>query len=77
MAARGRTGKQDRSSPADIFELAGKEGITMTACRPAGVARIGASRVDVVAEGTMIDANRPVKVLRVEGNRVIVREKQA
>lgn len=77
MAARGRTTRQDRSSPPDIFELVGKEGVTTTACRPSGVARIGASRVDVVAEGTMIDANRPVKVLRVEGNRVVVREKQA
>lgn len=77
IGARGRTKRSERSSNASLFELEGREGTTATACRPSGVADIGDQRVDVVAEGTMIDANRPVKVVRVEGNRVVIREREA
>ncbi len=74
LTARGKTAKAERSSDENIFALEGKEGITKTACRPAGVAEIEGRRVDVVAEGMMIEANRPVKVLHIDGNRVVVRE---
>jgi membrane-bound serine protease (ClpP class) len=77
IKARARTTRDERSSDESLFELAGREGATVTACRPAGVADIGGRRVDVVAEGTMIDANRPVKIMRVEGNRVVIRERDA
>jgi len=77
MGARGRTERSERSSDESLFELEGAEGTTASACRPSWVADIGGQRVDVVAEGTMIDANRPVKVVRVEGNRVVIREREA
>ena len=76
IAARDKTERTERSSDEALFALEGKDGTTVTACRPSGVADIGGQRVDVVAEGTMIDANRPVKVVRVEGNRVVVRERE-
>lgn len=77
LAARDKTGKTERSSEEGIFNLEGREGVTRTACRPAGVAEIENKRVDVVAEGMMIEANRPVRVVRIDGNRVVVREKGA
>lgn len=53
-------------------DLGGKEGQALTPLRPAGVAEIDGLRVDVVTEGGFIQANEPIKVVKVEGNRVVV-----
>jgi membrane-bound serine protease (ClpP class) len=71
-----QTTAADRASEKDLSDLAGQEGVTVTYLRPAGVADIGGRRVDVVAEGTFIDVNQPVKVARIDGNRVVVRERK-
>lgn len=55
-------------------ELVGQSGIAHTALRPAGVAVIGGQRVDVVAEGAMIERGDNVRVIAVEGMRVVVRK---
>lgn len=52
----------------------GKTGITLTNLRPAGTARIDGRRVDVVSRGEFIEKDKPVLVIAVEGNRVVVRE---
>ena len=57
----------------ELKPLIGKEGVAQSDLRPAGVALIGGSRLDVVTEGSMIDAGGRVKVIAVEGNRVVVR----
>lgn len=49
------------------------EGVTKTALRPAGKAEFGEHRLDVVAESGMIDSGRPVRVVKVEGSRIVVR----
>ncbi len=54
----------------------GKEGITITTLRPAGMAEIDGRRVDVVADGEMIDENIRIEVTAVRGNRVVVRAKR-
>ena len=54
--------------------LIGKEGRTMTMCRPAGTAEIDGRRRDVVSEGVTIPADAAVRVMEIEGNRVVVRE---
>ena len=74
LPAREKTTLEDRSGEPDLSAYVGRDGVTVTMCRPAGIADIGGKRIDVVAEGMMIDANRPVKVLRVDGNRVVVKE---
>ena len=48
----------------------------MTPLRPAGTATIQGERIDVVSEGSFINANQRVKVVKVEGMRVVVREEQ-
>ena len=53
-------------------ELTGKEGLAHSSLRPAGVAIIEGKRVDVVTRGEMIDAGSPIRVIEVEGNRVVV-----
>lgn len=52
--------------------LVGKHGVTVSPLRPAGFARIDGARVDVVTRGEMLDADCPVVVLDVAGNRVVV-----
>ena len=58
---------------ADLSGLVGREGKALTTLRPAGGAVIGTERVDVVTEGEFIAAGTPVKVIRVDGARVLVR----
>ena len=53
-------------------ELLGKQGTARSTLRPAGTADIDGKRIDVVTRGEMIDAKTPIKVIEVEGNRVVV-----
>jgi membrane-bound serine protease (ClpP class) len=53
--------------------LLGVSGVALTMLRPSGTAKIEGRRVDVIAEGNFIEAGAPLTVVRVEGNRVIVR----
>ena len=54
--------------------LVGKQGTAYSGLRPAGYALIDGQRLDVVAEGGIIDKGQPVVVIKVEGNRVVVRK---
>jgi len=57
----------------DLKRFIGTEGVTRSYLRPAGVADINGERVDVVTEGEMVNRGTRVKVIGVEGNRVVVR----
>lgn len=57
----------------DRPELVGKTGTAFTQLRPAGTALIDGKRVDVVTEGQLIEKGTPVRVVGVEGLRIIVR----
>ena len=62
--------------PADDEEnkaFEGREGVTATALRPIGVAEFDGVRLNVVTEGEFIDRGATVRVIRVEGGRIIVR----
>lgn len=54
-------------------DLVGRDGVAVTDLRPAGLAQIGVERVDVVTEGEYVSQGTPVRVLRSEGYRHIVR----
>ena len=56
------------------LDLLGKEGYALTFLRPAGTAVFDDDRIDVVTEGTFIDRNKKVKIVKVEGSRIVVRE---
>ena len=51
----------------------GKRGTAVSTLRPAGIADIEGERVDVVSDGEFIDAGDPITVVRVDGNRIVVR----
>ncbi len=58
-------------------ELVGQNGVAFTKLRPSGTALINHQRVDVVADGVMIEQGTPITVVAVEGLRVVVRQVSA
>ncbi len=64
--------KDAKSADDTLVILVGKTGITRSPLRPSGFVEIDNRRIDVMTQGEMIDADRPVRVTSVEGNRVIV-----
>ncbi|SHH34557.1 membrane-bound serine protease (ClpP class) [Caloranaerobacter azorensis DSM 13643] len=55
-------------------EYVGKEGIAISLLRPAGIIDIEGNRIDAVSEGSFIEKGAKVKVIKVEGPRVVVRK---
>ncbi len=53
-------------------ELHGKFGTTHTQLAPSGIAMIDNKRVDVITQGEHIEKNEEIKVIKVEGNRIVV-----
>ncbi len=50
----------------------GTAGKAITALRPAGKAQFDNLKADVVTEGDFLDSGTTVKVIRIEGNRIVV-----
>jgi membrane-bound ClpP family serine protease len=67
----------DRADDSDVSDpaagLLGQTGIAMSLLGFAGMARIGGRRVDVVTEGEFIPPGVAIKVVAVDGPRVVVR----
>ena len=57
---------------AKYADLIGKSGMTVTMLRPAGIIEIEGVRLDVVSSGEMIHRNQPVRVIAVQGSRIVV-----
>lgn len=54
-------------------EMVGKEGVTVSELRPAGIALIEERRTDVVTDGEFVAVGQAVRVVEARGNRVVVR----
>lgn len=66
-------GRSFKSNDPGLAGLIGREGEAQSALRPSGIAQIGGQRVDVMAEEGWIEAGGRIKVIAVQGSRVIVR----
>lgn len=55
-----------------IDELVGKEGIVLTTLRPAGTIEIDGKRYDALSLGEFIEKGTKIKVIKVEGGKIIV-----
>lgn len=53
-------------------DLLGREGVAVSFLRPAGKAMFGDQLADVVTEGDLLPKDSRVKVIKIEGNRVVV-----
>ena len=58
---------------ADYAAWSGKEGEAATDLRPAGTVVMEGKKVDVVTSGELVVRGSKVKVVKVEGNRVVVK----
>jgi membrane-bound serine protease (ClpP class) len=61
------------SAPESDWRWTGKRGAAVSPLRPAGIADFEGERVDVVSQGEYIETGAPIVVVRVEGNRIVVR----
>jgi membrane-bound serine protease (ClpP class) len=68
--SQGSTGELGVAKP----ELLNGTGTALTQLRPSGTASINGQRVDVVTEGGLIERGAKLKVVAVEGSRIVVRE---
>jgi len=59
--------------PDERKALLEQSGVTTSDLRPSGTAKIDGRRVDVVSEGQMIEKDTPIRVVAIEGVRVVVR----
>lgn len=70
----GSSGKEKENNiDVEKIMLDGMEGTTLTVLRPSGIAVIEGKRVNVVSDGDFISEGAKVKVVAVEGTRVIVK----
>lgn len=60
------------SAPPTDYQWLGRTGLAHSTLRPAGIADFQGHRVDVVSDGEFIDAGAPIRVLHVDGNRIVV-----
>ncbi|MBB6217928.1 membrane-bound serine protease (ClpP class) [Anaerosolibacter carboniphilus] len=54
--------------------LLGLEGIVVTSLRPAGTIEVDGERIDVVSEGGFIEKNDRVRIVKIEGRRIVVKK---
>ena len=63
------------SSKETLKHLIGIEGKALTDLRPAGTAILNNERIDVVTEGDYVSHDSEIKVIKVEGSKVVVEKK--
>jgi membrane-bound ClpP family serine protease len=58
----------------DMDMFLGKEGVTLSTLRPAGIAEFDGVRLNVVSDGEYIQRNAQVRIDKIEGARIVVKE---
>jgi len=66
--------KHPNANPAVI--PIGTAGIAISDLRPSGIGEFQGQRLNIIADGIYIKRNTPVKIVRIEGNRIFVEEKE-
>ena len=61
------------ASSGSFSGLEGKQGKALTTLRPAGRAEINGTSIDVMSDGDFIEKGQKIKVIKIEGNRIVVR----
>lgn len=56
-----------------VVELVGKQGIAFTDLRPSGAVIVDEQKIDAVSESEFIPKNSKIKIIKVEGSKVVVR----
>jgi Membrane-bound serine protease (ClpP class) len=61
------------SASEDLMVFLGREGVTTTVMRPTGIAEFDGVRLNVMTDGDFMAANTKVKIVSVEGSRIVVK----
>ncbi len=69
-----KDGSDFKASDDQYQKLVGKEGESVTELRPAGIVAIDGARYDVVSDGSLIEKGARVRVIKTNGNRIVVRQ---
>jgi membrane-bound serine protease (ClpP class) len=56
----------------NLEDLIGKEGVVITTLRPSGTIEIDGKRYDAISLGEFIEKNSKIKVIKIEGGKIIV-----
>ena len=64
----------DAAENNDLNYFIGREGTCHTALRPAGIGEFDGVKLNVVSDGEFIAKGKPIRVLSVAGNRIVVAE---
>ena len=67
--------KEELHDKTDMQILVSKKGETLSVLRPAGIGDFDGVRLNIVTEGGFIDKGQPVEIVRVEGSRIVVRQR--
>ena len=60
----------------DLQFFLGKTGVAHTALRPAGIGEFEGVKLNVVSDGDFVEAGQPIEVIRLDGTRMVVRERK-
>ncbi len=74
LQAAEKTEEGFRSSPSEYEHLVGATGLALTMLRPAGTGTFSGRRLDVVSEGDYIEKHKVIKIIAVEGSKIVVRQ---
>ncbi|RYL91616.1 nodulation protein NfeD [Sporolactobacillus sp. THM7-4] len=56
----------------DYHQLVGREGVTITPFHPVGTVQINGKKYSAITDGVFLDENVPVKVVSVDGTRIVI-----
>ena len=57
----------------DMQVFVGHEGKTLSVLRPSGIGDFDGMRLNVVTEGEFIENGTPIRIVRVEGGKIVVK----
>jgi membrane-bound ClpP family serine protease len=58
----------------DLEYFIGSEGVSLTVLRPSGTADFNGVKLDVVSEGDFLPKGTAVKIIKIEGHRIVVKQ---
>ncbi len=56
----------------DLKRLIGGKGISITPLRPSGIVEVNGKKLDALTRGEYVDSNTEIKIISVEGNKIVV-----
>lgn len=56
----------------ELNKLEGEEGVAITPLRPSGIVKVHQMKLNVITRGEYLDANTRIKIVSIEGNKIIV-----